>query len=91
MQARFGQRQRKRVVRLLSHPRFRAAYDFLLLRQSASDSHAEDIAFWAEAQLDPDHALEVAALRPLQDEDAESAESRGPRRRRRRRPEAAGH
>ena len=91
MQARFGQRQRKRVVRLLSHPRFRAAYDFLLLRQSASESHAEDIAFWAEAQLDPDHALEVAALRPLPDEDAESGESRGPRRRRRRRPEATGH
>ncbi|MFZ2754119.1 MAG: polynucleotide adenylyltransferase PcnB [Lysobacteraceae bacterium] len=91
LQARFAQRQRKRVVRLLSHPRFRAAYDFLQLRQSASDSHAEDITFWAEAQRDPDHALEVAALTAQSDEEGESAESRGPRRRRRRRPAVVGH
>lgn len=94
LQTRFSQRQRKRVVRLLAQPRFRAAYDFLLLRQAASDSHAADIAFWAEAQRDPDHALAVAALRPsLDDEDAaaEGGESRGPRRRRRRRPAAVGH
>ena len=91
MQARFSQRQRKRAVRMLAHPRFRAAYDFLLLRQVASDSHAEDIAFWAEAQLDPEHALAVAALRPMLAEEEAAAESRGPRRRRRRRPAAAGH
>ena len=90
LQARFAQRQRKRVVRLLAHPRFRAAYDFLLLRQSASDSHAEDVAFWSEAQRDPDHALEVAALNPVSAEDGDSDESRGPRRRRRRRPVAIG-
>lgn len=94
LQTRFSQRQRKRVVRLLAQSRFRAAYDFLLLRQVASDSHAADIAFWAEAQRDPDHALAVAALRPsLEDEEGASAdgESRGPRRRRRRRPAAVGH
>lgn len=91
LQARFAQRQRKRVVRLLSHPRFRAAYDFLLLRQTASDAHADDIAFWADAQRDPDHAVAVAALRPLLDEDEEGGESRGPRRRRRRRPAAVAH
>lgn len=90
LQSRFTQRQRKRVVRLLAHPRFRAAYDFLLLRQSASDSHADDIAFWDEAQRDPDHALAVAALAPIDDEEGESSESR-PRRRRRRRPAAVGH
>jgi len=48
LQSRFG--QRKRVGRLLAHPRFRAAFDFLVLRQSASDEHAEEIAFWREAQ-----------------------------------------
>ena len=42
--------QRKRATRLLSHPRFRAAYDFLVLRQAASDQHAEDVAFWRDAQ-----------------------------------------
>ena len=50
LQSRFSQRQRKRVFRLLAHPRFRAAFDFLVLRQSASDEHAEDVAFWREAQ-----------------------------------------
>jgi poly(A) polymerase len=48
LQARFAQRQRKRVHRLLAHPRFRAAWDFLQLRQHASDEHAEDIAFFRE-------------------------------------------
>ena len=91
LQARFAQRQRKRVVRLLSHPRFRASYDFLLLRQTASDAHADDIAFWAEAQRDPDHAVEVAALRPLPGEDEDGGESRGPRRRRRRRTAAVAN
>ncbi|HST44571.1 MAG TPA: polynucleotide adenylyltransferase PcnB, partial [Luteimonas sp.] len=46
LQTRFGQRQRKRVVRTLAHPRFRAAFDFLMLREHASPEHAEDIAFW---------------------------------------------
>jgi poly(A) polymerase len=91
LQSRFAQRQRKRVVRLLSHPRFRASYDFLLLRQTASDAHADDIAFWADAQRDPDHALTVAASRPLPGEEEGGGESRGPHRRRRRRPTAVAH
>jgi len=39
LQSRFSSRQRKRVFRLLAHPRFRAAYDFLVLRLAASESH----------------------------------------------------
>ncbi len=80
LQARFAQRQRKRVIRLLSHPRFRAAYDFLQLRQVASETHAEDVAFWAEAQRDPDHAVALATA-AAEDE----ADSSAPRQRRRRR------
>lgn len=60
LQPRFGQRQRKRVFRLLAHPRFRAAFDFLELRLVASESHAEDVAFWREAQAHP--AAAVAAV-----------------------------
>lgn len=90
MQSRLVQRQRKRVVRVLSHPRFRAAYDFLVLRQFASDTHAEDITFWDEAQRDPEHALAIAAANAAPGEEGESGESRGPRRRRRRRPAAVG-
>jgi poly(A) polymerase len=37
---------RKRGNRLLAHPRIRAAFDFLLLREAASPEHAEDIAHW---------------------------------------------
>jgi len=87
LQARFPLRQRKRVTRTLSHPRFRAAFDFLVLRQTASDAHAADVAFWEEAQHDPDHAI---ALYPGEDEEA--GEEGAPRRRRRRRrtPAAAG-
>jgi len=84
LQSRFGLRQRKRVMRMLAHPRFRAAFDFLQVRQAGSDEHAEDIAFWREAQLDPDMAI---AHTP-HDEDDGSVPA--PRRRRRRRPVATG-
>lgn len=53
LQPRFSLRQRKRVHRLLSHPRFRAAFDFLELRLAASNSHVDDVAFWRQAQKDP--------------------------------------
>src|SRR5690606_27195828 len=77
LQARFPLRQRKRVMRTLAHPRFRAAFDFLVVRQSASDEHAEDIAFWREAQEDAD--LAIAAHPPA----GEAGQEPAPRRRRR--------
>ncbi len=79
LQTRFPQRQRKRVMRTLAHPRFRAAFDFLQLRRFASDEHAEDVEFWREAQDDPDNA--IAAHPDTMTEDGEPA----PRKRRRRR------
>jgi poly(A) polymerase len=51
LQSRFSQRIPKRVFRLLSHPRFRAAFDFLELRMSGNSEVTEDVAFWREAQL----------------------------------------
>ena len=92
MQPRFSLRQRKRVFRLLAHPRFRAAIDFLELRLAASDSHADDVAFWREVQLQP--AVAVAAseaddVSEPEDDDAEAEAdpdaAAAPRRRRRRR------
>lgn len=50
LQPRFVLRQNKRVSRLLAHPRFRSAFDFLELRLAASDTHAADVGFWREAQ-----------------------------------------
>ena len=83
LQSRFA--QRKRIGRLLAHPRFRAAYDFLVLRQSASNEHAEEVQFWRDAQLpagevaddDAEESLETGA-------DADSEPATRPRRRRRR-------
>jgi len=80
LQSRFSQRQRKRVFRLLSHPRFRAAFDFLSLRLAASNEHADDVAFWREAQNQPGDALAVQ-LDAQTSDDSNGA----PRRRRRRR------
>ncbi len=50
LQPRFQQRIRKRVFRLLAHPRFRAAFDFLELRAGAAPELAGELAFWREAQ-----------------------------------------
>ncbi|HET9047520.1 MAG TPA: polynucleotide adenylyltransferase PcnB [Chiayiivirga sp.] len=50
MQSRFGQRQRKRVFRLLNHPRFRAAFDFLELRASVVPELRAECQWWAWAQ-----------------------------------------
>jgi len=90
-QQRFSQRQRKRVLRLLAHPRFRAAFDFLELRLAASDAHVEDVAYWREAQLDPDAAV-AASEREQQesDADAEAGDADAPRKRRRRRRNGSG-
>ncbi len=81
LQSRFGLRQRKRVMRMLAHPRFRAAFDFLQVRQAGSDEHADDIAFWREARLDPDMAIAHTPAGEGEGEDGADA----PRRRRRRR------
>ena len=88
LQPRFTQRLRKRVFRLLAHPRFRAAFDFLELRASGNAEIAEDVAFWRQAQVEsPEHLAESLAARTSgAREDGEGAAPR-PRRRRRRRPD----
>lgn len=53
MQDRLQTRQRRRVSRLLTHPRFRAAYDFLQLRSTVAPGHADDVEFWTQAQSMP--------------------------------------
>ena len=79
-------RQRKRSQRLLAHPRFRAAFDFLVLRQAASPEHAEDVAYWRE--------LQAGAPQPESmdegDFDETAADAAPGRKRRRRRRSGAG-
>ncbi|MBB3827302.1 polynucleotide adenylyltransferase PcnB [Xanthomonas arboricola] len=87
LQTRFSSRQRKRVFRTLSHPRFRAAFDFLVLRQFASPDHAADVEFWCEAQKSSGQELVDAIESAQSDHEGEEGAPRK-RRRRRRRPGA---
>ncbi len=50
LQPRFAQRDGKRPLRLLAHPRFRAAYDFLALRAAAGEVDPELARWWTEIQ-----------------------------------------
>ncbi|AHF05028.1 poly(A) polymerase [Marichromatium purpuratum 984] len=50
LQPRFEQREGKRPFRLLTHPRFRAAYDFLLLRAEAGEVDRELAEWWTRFQ-----------------------------------------
>lgn len=50
LQPRLAKTQSKKVVELLSHPRFRAAYDFVLLREQSGE-HLDGIGkFWTRLQ-----------------------------------------
>jgi len=50
LQARFEKRVGGRPYRLLSHPRFRAAYDFLLLRAETGGAEMELAQWWTKFQ-----------------------------------------
>ncbi len=84
LQPRFEQRQKKRVMRLLAHPRFRAAFDFLVLRANEDPELGELVAWWTEAQqLDAQSLTEhlaPAGATPV--ERAATAKRKRPRRRR---------
>ena len=95
LQPRFEQRVKKRVFRLLTHPRFRAAYDFLLLRSSESPALTELAEWWTHAQqvdhqdlareFQPPPPLEIGAegVPVVATDDAAPKKRRRPRRRRR--------
>ena len=53
----------KRPLRLLSHPRFRAGYDFLLLR-AGTDEQAAELADWWTRFLALDEISRANALQP---------------------------
>lgn len=76
LQTRFSSRQRKRVFRTLSHPRFRAAFDFLVLRQFASADHAADVEFWRDAQQSSGQELVDAIENAQADHDGDESAPR---------------
>ena len=87
LQPRFEQVQRKRVFRLMAHPRFRAAFDFLLLRAAESPAIHELGAWWTHAQQLPHETLAAALGGSASTGGAvEVATTAKPRKRRRRKP-----
>ncbi|MGY1425038.1 polynucleotide adenylyltransferase PcnB [Lysobacter sp. A289] len=92
LQSRFSLRQGKRVSRMLSHPRFRAAFDFLTLRLGVSDEHAEDVDFWLQAQKEYGPLLATqhdGDDEPYAGDSADAGKAAKPRPRRRSRRTAA--
>jgi len=90
LQPRFENRQKKRVFRLLAHPRFRAAYDFLLLRTGESAETAALAEWWTQAQtLEHDDLAaqmnSMPAAPAVATEDASDAVAAAPKKRPRRR------
>ncbi len=62
LQSRFGQRQGKRPLRTLSHPRFRAAYDFLVQRAACGQVEQELVDWWTELQTaNPEQRTQMSA------------------------------
>lgn len=54
LQARFDKRNGARAFRLLAHPKFRAAYDFLLLRAATGGADEKLAAWWTQFQFAPE-------------------------------------
>jgi poly(A) polymerase len=78
MQARFEYRQGRRPYTLLEHPRFRAAYDFFLLRCESGEIDVS-IAQWWQQFVEADANSRAAMVLP------ETSKSKSKRRRRRKR------
>ena len=85
LQPRFNRRSGAKSLSLLQHPRFRAAYDFLLLRAQVGVADPELAKWWTDIQLLPhEERLTLVQSRPA-DPPAEGEGAAAPRRRRRRR------
>jgi poly(A) polymerase len=80
MQPRMTRTRGKRVLKVLDHPRFRAAYDLLVLRADVGDEKQELAEFWTQIQNETPGAREQSVTQP---------KTPG-RRRRRRRPRKPG-
>ena len=91
LQPRFNRRSGVKALSLLTHPRFRAAYDFLLLRAEVGVADPELAQWWTDVQLmSQEERVALVQARPA---DAPMNEGAAPapakRRRRRRRGGAA--
>jgi poly(A) polymerase len=78
LQPRFDQRSGKRPFTVLAHPRFRAAYDFLLLRAESGETPAELGGWWRRfVEADPEHRRDL--LQPAGEGEQKKRRRRGRR------------
>jgi poly(A) polymerase len=88
LQPRFNRRSGVKSLSLLQHPRFRAAYDFLLVRAQAGAADPELAQWWTQVQSVPqEERVKMVQARPAETspDGAAPAPAAGRRRRRRRR------
>ena len=88
LQARLPRRQGKRAERLLEHPRFRAAYDFVLLREEAGED-LDSLGNWWTRYQDGDDDQRRELVAGLERNDKPGG-GKPRRRRRRKKPADAG-
>ena len=79
LQIRLQQTSPRRAERLLTHPKFRAGYDFLLLRESAGEQ-TDDLGDWWTRYQDANDSERRAMIRDLSSKDQPGS---APRKRRR--------
>jgi poly(A) polymerase len=91
LQPRFNRRSGVKSLSLLQHPRFRAAYDFLLLRAQVGVADPELARWWTDIQVLPqEERVALVQARPAEPAgEGDGAVPAGRRRRRRRRGGAA--
>lgn len=64
LQSRLERTRGKRTDKVLTHPRFRAAYDFLLLRAMAGEDVSTSVSYWTKKQdIDFDHPVKPRAAK----------------------------
>lgn len=87
MQPRFDVNRGKRAQKLLDHRRFRAAYDFMMLRAKCGDFDPELARFWTDVQLQ--NAEQRASSFGLKNRSPGVTRRRRPRRRRKPKADSA--
>ncbi|MFI4889414.1 MAG: polynucleotide adenylyltransferase PcnB [Steroidobacterales bacterium] len=90
LQPRFNRRGGIKSLAILQHPRFRAAYDFLMLRAKVGAAAPELAEWWTQIQVLPqEERVKLVQARPVEPV-TEGAAPAAPRRRRRRRRGGGG-
>ncbi|GGX85401.1 poly(A) polymerase I [Litchfieldella qijiaojingensis] len=93
LQLRLPKRRGKRAIQTREHPRFRAAYDFLLLREEAGEIDPGLGQWWNAFQNADDHEQHrmLGKLDGSDPSGADNGRKRRPRKRRRRTSSSMGH